>query len=316
MKSEDRTEDVGKRRARLSGVATASIVLAAFSLAAWLVNLEVAVKAIAPGWAGFIGPDPHGLLKLLVFLSGDLSTVSTFVPLLLFFFPFVQSVRILRRPYDDTASIHAMQALPYPAHFPFFLVMLGLTGTLYGLWIGLSVSGVSSMTQGMPDAEELSGVLGHDEDQSWRLLLTAQALVEMALSRTTEAMIRIPRIDSRIQEAMAHIDEHFGEALQNRAMASLVGLGQDSFIRLFKAQTGDTPRVYLRQKRIEQACLSLRFSEDSIEQIADDTGFCDRYHFTRVFRRVQGMGPATFRRVHRTRLPGRASESGLQAGRD
>lgn len=164
--------------------------------------------------------------------------------------------------------------------------------------------------------EELSGVLGHDEDQSWRLLLTAQALVEMALSRTTEAMIRIPRIDSRIQEAMAHIDEHFGEALQNRAMASLVGLGQDSFIRLFKAQTGDTPRVYLRQKRIEQACLSLRFSEDSIEQIADDTGFCDRYHFTRVFRRVQGMGPATFRRVHRTRLPGRASESGLQAGRD
>lgn len=173
MKSEDRTEDVGKRRARLSGVATASIVLAAFSLAAWLVNLEVAVKAIAPGWAGFIGPDPHGLLKLLVFLSGDLSTVSTFVPLLLFFFPFVQSVRILRRPYDDTASIHAMQALPYPAHFPFFLVMLGLTGTLYGLWIGLSVSGVSSMTQGMPDAEELSGVLDRLLDGTATALLSS-----------------------------------------------------------------------------------------------------------------------------------------------
>jgi hypothetical protein len=150
-----------------------SVVLAAFSLVAWLVNLEIAIKTIAPGWSGVLPAEPRGLLALLVFLSGDLSTVSTLVPLLLFAFPLVQCLRILRRPYDDTASIHAMEALPYPAHFPFFLVMLGLTGTLYGLWIGLSVSGVTSMTQGMPNAEELPVVLDRLLDGTATALLSS-----------------------------------------------------------------------------------------------------------------------------------------------
>jgi transcriptional regulator GlxA family with amidase domain len=34
-----------------------------------------------------------------------------------------------------------------------------------------------------------------------------------------------------------------------------------------------------------------------VEQIAEATGFWDRYHFSRVFKQVRGMGPAEFRRA-------------------
>ncbi len=173
MSTHDRTDDVGKRRARLTGVAILSFILLLPAFAAWLVNVDVGIRTVASGWGGLVGDPPAGLLRTLVFLSGDLSTVSTFVPLLLFLFPLVQSLRILRRPYDDTASIHAMEALPYPAHFPFFLVMLGLTGTLYGLWIGLSVSGVTGMTEGMPNAEELPVVLDRLLDGTATALLSS-----------------------------------------------------------------------------------------------------------------------------------------------
>lgn len=174
MTPHDRTEEVGQRRIRLTALAVVSLVLAILALAAWLVNLEIAIKTLVPEWSGALpAVPPNGFVGLLILLSGDLSTISTFVPLLLFVFPFVQSFRILRRPYDDTASIHAMEALPYPAHFPFFLVMLGLTGTLYGLWIGLSVSGVTSLTQGMPDAEQLPVALDRLLDGTATALLSS-----------------------------------------------------------------------------------------------------------------------------------------------
>ncbi|MBT3296011.1 MAG: hypothetical protein HN919_06985 [Verrucomicrobia bacterium] len=173
MNTNDRTDDVSKRRLRLATVATLSLLVGLPALAAWLVNIDVAIQTVLPGWRGLVGTSPSGLLRALVFLSGDLSTISTLVPLLLLAFPLVQSLRILRRPYDDTASIHAMEALPYPAHFPFFLVMLGLTGTLYGLWMGLSVSGVSSMTEGMPNAEDLPVVLDRLLDGTATALLSS-----------------------------------------------------------------------------------------------------------------------------------------------
>lgn len=173
MSSKNRTDDAGRRRVQLTGVAVVCLALVIPSLAAWLVNLNLAIKMAAPGWVSVIPETPTGLLKLLVSLSGDLSTISTFVPVLLFAFPLIQSVRILRRPHDDTASIHAMEALPYPAHFPFFLVMLGLTGTLYGLWIGLSVSGVSAMAKSMPSAEDLPVVLERLLDGTATALLSS-----------------------------------------------------------------------------------------------------------------------------------------------
>ncbi|MDP6490641.1 MAG: hypothetical protein QGH42_09415 [Kiritimatiellia bacterium] len=173
MSTHDRTDDVNSRRARLTGVAVLSLLLAIPAFMAWCVNLEVALRGVLPSWPGLIGENPGTLLHILVFLSGDLSTVSTLVPLLLLAFPLVQSLRILRRPHDDIASIHAMEALPYPAHFPFFLVMLGLTGTLYGLWIGLSVSGVSAMTERVPNAEELPVVLDRLLDGTATALLSS-----------------------------------------------------------------------------------------------------------------------------------------------
>jgi hypothetical protein len=44
---------------------------------------------------------------------------------------------------------------PYPSHFGFFQVMLGLTGTLYGMYIGLDLSGVSELAGQGPTADTI-----------------------------------------------------------------------------------------------------------------------------------------------------------------
>lgn len=173
MHTSELDESVRARRLRLSIVAVVCFGLAIPAAMAWLVNLDVAIQTVAPGWRLLLAELPTTIHQPLLFLSGDLSTISTLVPLLLLLFPLVQSLRILRRGPNDSASIHAMEALPYPAHFPFFLVMLGLTGTLYGLWIGLSASGVTTMTQGIPNAEELPMVLDRLLDGTATALLSS-----------------------------------------------------------------------------------------------------------------------------------------------
>ena len=73
-------------------------------------------------------------------------------------------------------------------------------------------------------------------------------------------------------------------------------MSKNAFMRLFKAQYGLTPHTVIQRKRIEKACIMLHFSNASIEQIAEATGFCDRFHFSRTFKHIQGIAPAAFRR--------------------
>ncbi|MFZ4778358.1 MAG: helix-turn-helix domain-containing protein [Terrimicrobiaceae bacterium] len=81
-------------------------------------------------------------------------------------------------------------------------------------------------------------------------------------------------------------------------MATHAGMSRRSFLRWFSNETGETPVAYLRRIRIREACRLLRFGIRSVDEIAEATGFADRYHFTRAFTAVTGMGPAAFRRAN------------------
>lgn len=116
-----------------------------FSLALWLINLEMAVRVFVPGWRLLEHLLPAAAFGSGQAFSADLSTISTLVPVLLFAFPLVQAWRVRRAlPRDPEFAMH-LEADPYPPHFAFFLVMLGLVGTLYGMMIGLDLSGVSDL---------------------------------------------------------------------------------------------------------------------------------------------------------------------------
>ncbi|MBN2643365.1 MAG: helix-turn-helix transcriptional regulator, partial [Victivallales bacterium] len=49
-------------------------------------------------------------------------------------------------------------------------------------------------------------------------------------------------------------------------------------------------------RTVALAASLLLHSKMSIDEIAEHTGFCDRYYFTRVFRKFRYTSPAKFRR--------------------
>jgi len=88
--------------------------------------------------------------------------------------------------------------------------------------------------------------------------------------------------------------------LSNDVLARRAGMSRNGFLALFKKETKTSPQAYSRQLRLNEACAMLQHGDKTIDDIAQETGFCDRYHFSRAFHQTIGYTPAQFRK---RRLP-------------
>ena len=76
-------------------------------------------------------------------------------------------------------------------------------------------------------------------------------------------------------------------------------MSERTFARLFVAETGVTPHVWLTQQRVLRARQLLESGDEPIESVAHRSGFGTaamlRHHFTRVV----GTSPHAYRRTFR-----------------
>jgi AraC family transcriptional regulator, arabinose operon regulatory protein len=80
------------------------------------------------------------------------------------------------------------------------------------------------------------------------------------------------------------------------ALAKLAGMSPTHFARVFKAAFGTSPIDWLRRERISQAKRRLAETNASIKEIAGQSGYTDRYFFSKDFKRHTGLTPREFRR--------------------
>lgn len=122
-----------------------------------------------------------------------------------------------------------------------------------------------------------------------------QALVLGALDALPAGVLSERAFDPRVQRVLEHIEREPGAPHTLESLAKLAGMHARALIRLFRAETGDTPMASLRARRIALACEWLHHSDRKIDDIAAAAGFCDRYHFTKTFRDLRDITPAAFR---------------------
>lgn len=104
--------------------------------------------------------------------------------------------------------------------------------------------------------------------------------------------------DSRIRQALNLIRHNLDKHLDISTIASDVCMSKDHFIRTFKKEVGATPNAYIVGKRMEMAQLLLLTTDNSIKQIAMQTGFADDSYFNKSFRKYSGMSPQQYREQH------------------
>jgi AraC-like DNA-binding protein len=94
---------------------------------------------------------------------------------------------------------------------------------------------------------------------------------------------------------LEHIRDHFSTTLTNQQMAAVVHMSTRAFERKFQQSFHVTPQQYLRKLRMRLASRTLVFTNLSLAEVSQQSGFSDQSHFTREFRRHFGRTPREYR---------------------
>jgi len=98
-----------------------------------------------------------------------------------------------------------------------------------------------------------------------------------------------------VNKARAFIAEHLGEPMSLEQVARAASMSAFYFCKVFKAATGLTFTDYIARARIEKTKQLLLHPHTRISEAAFEAGFQSLSQFNRVFRRVAGESPTTYR---------------------
>jgi AraC-like DNA-binding protein len=133
--------------------------------------------------------------------------------------------------------------------------------------------------------------------------LELYALIFSLLRKLPSGAWKTRKLDERVLKGIRYLEHHIRETkISNSKLAETGGMSVNAYARLFKSQTGHSPRKYLLRMRVEKACNMLHHSGQTIEQIACACGFSDRYYFTRIFTQTMRVSPGAYKR---NSLPGK-----------
>ncbi|MCE8032830.1 MAG: helix-turn-helix domain-containing protein [Halomonas sp.] len=108
---------------------------------------------------------------------------------------------------------------------------------------------------------------------------------------------------SRLSPLVAAIlDDPTGD-LSVPAMAARLGMSERTFVRRFREEIGETPARFVKQARVDRAKTLLETSRWPLARIAERSGFSSLDSLHRVFLKLVGVTPTTYRSHFGTRGP-------------
>jgi AraC family transcriptional regulator len=99
----------------------------------------------------------------------------------------------------------------------------------------------------------------------------------------------------QLRHTIEYINDNLSTQLSLNILAAMLGMSPYYFERLFKQSVGQAPHQYILQCRIERAKQLLRTTQLPIMEIAFQVGCKNHSHFSKLFRKLTGMSPRTYR---------------------
>jgi AraC-like DNA-binding protein len=99
------------------------------------------------------------------------------------------------------------------------------------------------------------------------------------------------------QQCRGYIDAHFLRLRTLDQIAQECHVNNAYLCRLFRRYDQQTPYQYLLRLKINHAAAELQQPGRLVKQVAEEAGFSDPFHFSRVFKSVLGLSPDAFRKM-------------------
>lgn len=93
-----------------------------------------------------------------------------------------------------------------------------------------------------------------------------------------------------------YLDEHYSEHISLEELSNKFFINKFYLTKIFKEAYGITINNYLISKRITKAKQYLRFTDMTIEEIGQAIGMEGSNYFCRMFKKVEGMSPTTYKK--------------------
>lgn len=132
----------------------------------------------------------------------------------------------------------------------------------------------------------------HGEDRRFLIDLAAQELTYHLLHiQGVEQVLKLDRSDP-VHQAIRDINDHIGTIHHIRDLASHYRMSHTNFTSRFKKLTGLTPREYITNRKLEEACRMLR--HHTVTEVAMSLQYDNISHFIGLFRRKYGVTPKQY----------------------
>jgi AraC-like DNA-binding protein len=126
-------------------------------------------------------------------------------------------------------------------------------------------------------------------------VMKARALLMLIIHRLSEIIVYDVDAepgDYRVGKITRHIALHYADKLTVKDLARQVRLDLDYFGHLFKRETGLTVHQYITKIRIRNAENMLQSGNYKVQEVAEQCGFSDVFHFYKSFKALRGFPPS------------------------
>lgn len=126
-------------------------------------------------------------------------------------------------------------------------------------------------------------------------LLLHTLLVKLLTLKTADNSQRFRHLQPQLEDAVRFLQVHYTEVVTLEQLAETARMSKYYFIKAFKELTGTTPYRYLLVLRVDATKRLLRQTTLSVNEIAEQTGFCDGKNCILHFKKLTGVTPLQFR---------------------
>ncbi len=101
-----------------------------------------------------------------------------------------------------------------------------------------------------------------------------------------------------IEAALSWIHTNWHQNFHIREVAEYVGFSPAHFRDLFRQSVGVSPKQYVMALRLQSSKCMLMHQERTVSEVAQLAGFNSPQEFSKVFRRLTGLPPSEWKRIH------------------
>lgn len=114
--------------------------------------------------------------------------------------------------------------------------------------------------------------------------------------------LRLSKIDegdkstTAVNALIGYIKEHYSSKIDNTTLGNLFNYHPNYISSVMKKHTGKTLHKYVLDYRMYEAVNMLQTTTLSVGEIAERVGMGDIYHFSKLFKKIIGRNPNSFRK--------------------